>query len=258
MSKALIPAFSKRDKPLEPKGKEFLNVSEFYYDTIQGEGIYRGYPAAFLRLRGCILDCVYCDTAEVWRSGHPYSFSELFGLIEESKLIYKLLDNQHLIFTGGSPLLQQDRIQLFLEAFWKRFGFFPFIEIENECVINPNDFLTRVVRCWNNSPKLENSGESMSKRYKPYVIKRVAGLPGWNPNSWFKFVIGSEKDWEEIQSNFLDTELINKNQIILMPLGESQEEIRNSQQAVVELAIKHNVIYSSRDHIVLWDKKVSV
>ena len=39
----------------------FLKIQEIFY-TIQGEGIYSGYPAVFVRLGGCNLACKFCDT----------------------------------------------------------------------------------------------------------------------------------------------------------------------------------------------------
>ncbi|MFP4048255.1 MAG: polymorphic toxin-type HINT domain-containing protein, partial [Bacteroidales bacterium] len=59
MIKTLIagnPEFKKEapDTPL------FLEVAEFFMDTIQGEGINIGHPAAFLRMQHCTMNCVWC------------------------------------------------------------------------------------------------------------------------------------------------------------------------------------------------------
>ena len=43
-----------------------------------------------------------------------------------------------------------------------------------------------------------------------------------------------------------------------MPLGGCREELYKNREYVVELAIRENVRYSSREHIVLWDKKTGV
>jgi len=250
----IIKAFQKREGELPEPRELYLNVSEFYCDTIQGEGINIGHPAAFLRLQGCVLNCVYCDTTEVWRTGEPYLFSELFRLMKKVDLIEKLKKGQHLVITGGSPLLQQNQIVLFLTEFIKRYEFLPYIEIENECVLFPSNSLLSIVRCWNNSPKLSSSGVKRSKRYKPDIIRRMSEFS----TSWFKFVIECPEDWEEIQMDFLDPELVKRDQIILMPRGEDKETLFHYQQMTAELAIKHNVRYCSREHIVLWDKNVGV
>ena len=42
-----------------------LPVMEHFY-TIQGEGMYSGKPAYFVRLAGCDVGCFWCDVKESW------------------------------------------------------------------------------------------------------------------------------------------------------------------------------------------------
>ena len=44
----------------------------------------------------------------------------------------------------------------------------------------------------------------------------------------------------------------------LMPQGTNLEELQWNRHLVVEIAIKNNVRYSSREHVVLWDTEVGV
>jgi len=233
------------------RGEYCLDVSEFFFDTIQGEGINVGAPAAFLRLKGCVLRCSYCDTAEVYKHGRWYSNKQLLDMIEVSGLDKKLLKGQHLVFTGGSPLMQQNGIFHFIMDFYKRFGWTPYMEIENECVLPPDPLLVPWIACWNNSPKLTNSDIDFEKRYKPEIISMLASFP----NSWFKFVVSSEEDWEEINTGFLIPNYIYPSQIILMPKGETRAELEYTRPIVVQMAIENNVRYCTREHIILWDKK---
>lgn len=252
-AKQLIRAFpvEKRERP---KHEDYLRVSEFFYDSIQGEGINLGHPSAFLRLQGCTLDCVWCDTTEVWRQGNPYTFDELFDLIEGSQLIHRLKAGQHLVLTGGSPLLQQDHLIEFLYRFQKIYRFRPYTEIENECSLFPISTLPQYIDCWNNSPKLESSGNSEQKRYNPLIIVDAAS----HLNSWFKFVITKPEDWIEIDAKYLKPHYIDRSQIILMPEGATQAEINANTEMVVQLAIREGVLFRSREHIVLWDKKIGI
>lgn len=255
MSKILIEAYPKFVKPIP--AEPYLKVSEFYMDTIQGEGVYAGYPAAFLRLQGCHVGCSFCDTKEVWREGNPYTFDELFKIIEESGLVEKLhKKNHHLVITGGSPLLQQDTLKQFFYEWLQRYDTFPFVEIENEATIIPTPEFAYYISCWNNSPKLFSSGVLFKVRYKILAISAVSELS----NSWFKFVISDPKrDWKEIKEKFLDCYLImRRDQIILMPQGATASELAENREEVINLAIREGVRYSTREHIVVWGKKTGV
>lgn len=235
---------------LKPTSSKVLRVSEFFFDTIQGEGAHIGHPAAFLRLQGCTLKCTYCDTMKVWRRGNAYKFSELFTLMEKDMgdgcLIDKLKEGQHLVITGGSPLLQQGTLIEFITTFISRYNFKPFIEVENECMIVPFIGLVQYVDCWNNSPKLTRSGNS--SKHDPILIYDMAQLP----NSWFKFAIKNEVDWYEINRDFIQNGLISKNQVILMPIGSTISELNLNLPHVLQISIKNNVKFSTRQHIAIW------
>jgi len=251
MSTQLIKAFP--DFVKEEPSDSFLRVSEFFCDTIQGEGIHIGHPATFLRFQGCELYCIYCDTKEVWRQGNPYSFDELYTIMSSEGLPNKLLHGQHLVITGGSPLLQQNSLYWFLTGFIAKFGFKPYIEVENECVIPPNLGLQGLVDCWNNSPKLASSGVSSFIRIKNEVLYKMSNLQ----NSWFKFVIGKDDCWCEI-NDLIEAGLIRKEQVILMPEGATREEIAEHKEAVLNMAIQHGVRYSDRLHIQFWNREIGV
>lgn len=42
-----------------------LVVNEIYY-TLQGEGRYAGWPMVVVRLHGCAVGCLFCDTTQTW------------------------------------------------------------------------------------------------------------------------------------------------------------------------------------------------
>ena len=252
MPRTLIESNPTFKKELQ-KGAQHIDVAEFFTDTIQGEN-FMGFPATFLRLQGCTQACIWCDTQAVWRFGNPYTFSELFEIMEKNDVVNKLADDQHLVLTGGSPLKQQNTLIGFIETFMDKYGFKPFIEIENECTIMPEQEMLEYVDIWNNSPKLRSSKNADYLRYQPEIIKRLASLD----NSFFKFVISSEEDWQEIKTDFIDTLLVRLNQIVLMPLGATRDELEKTRSIAVEIACRENVRYSDRLHIIIWNKKTGV
>ncbi len=258
MSKVLIAANPDYQRDIESSvlnmGNPIISVSEFFADTIQGEGVNAGIPSIFLRLQDCTLNCIYCDSESVWRYGNPYTVQELLNLLDENECIEDLVKGTHLIFTGGSPLRQQFEIEAMMYKFEARYNFMPYIEVENECTLVPSGFMRNFVRCWNNSPKLEASQNSKPGRYKPMVLKVLSDLP----NSWFKFVVTKSEDWEEIEKEFLIPKLIKKEQIILMPEGETRDRLQLTRELTIALAVEHGVRYSDRLHIIAWNKKTGV
>jgi 7-carboxy-7-deazaguanine synthase len=238
------------DKKVEGENK--LAIAEMFGDTLQGEGVSVGVPSTFIRLQGCTLQCVWCDTLDVWPHGNEYSFEEIFTLFEENGFIDKFRNGQHLILTGGSPLKQQWKLIEFIREFNIKYCFKPYIEVENEAVLAPDQQLTQLVDQWNNSPKLANSGMKERARLKPKIIKSMSDLP----NSWFKFVVQTEEEWEEIERDYLPH--IQLNQIILMPEGQNQLELSKTREIVADLAIRKGVRFTDRLHVTIWNKKTGV
>ncbi len=79
-----------------------LNVNSIFY-TIQGEGIYAGHPAIFIRLAGCNLQCPDCDTDYAYGIQTPISH-----LIQESVLMAANSAGVKpiVVITGGEPFRQ--------------------------------------------------------------------------------------------------------------------------------------------------------
>ena len=54
-----------------------MKISEIFL-SFQGEGVYSGIPAVFVRVGGCNLSCKWCDT-EMFNFDDDYHFGVLFG-----------------------------------------------------------------------------------------------------------------------------------------------------------------------------------
>jgi len=75
-----------------------LQINELF-TSIQGEGRYAGFPAVFIRLSGCNLNCKWCDTKR-----HKIVASELSP---ERLAEYIIATGQNLVvWTGGEPMCQ--------------------------------------------------------------------------------------------------------------------------------------------------------
>lgn len=76
-----------------------LPVMEHFY-TLQGEGVYQGKAAYFIRLGGCDVGCVWCDVKESWDAEkHPlFSVQNLVETVQATP-------TEIVVITGGEPLL---------------------------------------------------------------------------------------------------------------------------------------------------------
>jgi 7-carboxy-7-deazaguanine synthase len=74
-------------------------VMEYFY-SIQGEGVYAGQPAFFIRLGGCDVGCVWCDVKDSWDADKHPKKSIDFLLAEAQKHPSRIL-----ILTGGEPAM---------------------------------------------------------------------------------------------------------------------------------------------------------
>ena len=81
-----------------------LTVNEIFF-SIQGEGTRAGRPCVFVRLTGCPLRCVWCDTAYAFHEGTRRSADEIVKTIETHP-------TRLLCLTGGEPLAQPEAFSL--------------------------------------------------------------------------------------------------------------------------------------------------
>ena len=89
------------EKRLDSDGS-FLEVHSIFY-TIQGEGPFTGYPAVFLRLAGCNLQCPSCDT-EYTEGRREWAYGALADFVNAS--FPSGVVNKLVVITGGEPFRQ--------------------------------------------------------------------------------------------------------------------------------------------------------
>jgi 7-carboxy-7-deazaguanine synthase len=84
-----------------------VQISEIF-TSIEGEGIFFGTKTLFVRVAGCHLKCLWCDTAYAlpMNSGHDYTLDYVKNLIST----YLQPNTYKVNFTGGEPLLQYESI----------------------------------------------------------------------------------------------------------------------------------------------------
>ena len=75
-----------------------VRVTEIFH-SIQGESTRAGLPCTFVRLTGCPLRCVWCDTAYAFHGGTRLTLDEVMREVEGKEC--RLVE-----ITGGEPLVQ--------------------------------------------------------------------------------------------------------------------------------------------------------
>lgn len=81
-----------------------LRISEIFY-SLQGETSRTGLPTVFIRLTGCPLRCVYCDTSYAFTGGQNMSVANILRQVTEYAPRYVTV-------TGGEPLAQKNCLSL--------------------------------------------------------------------------------------------------------------------------------------------------
>lgn len=151
-----------------------LRITEIFH-SLQGEARSVGRPTVFVRLTGCPLRCVWCDT--------PYSFSG--GTLMALDAVMDTVRRhgaRHVCVTGGEPLAQPECLALLGRLCEEGFQ----VSLETSGALDISAVDARVSRVMD--LKAPDSGESHRNRYE-----NIAALTG---NDQVKFVIASRRDYD--------------------------------------------------------------
>lgn len=280
-----------------------LKISELFY-SIQGEGRYMGVPSVFLRTFGCNFTCdgfgmpkgeksdernvisikaesfknyndlplvhTGCDSYASWdpRFKHLSPVLDVKDVVEAivDTLPYKKWQDEHLVITGGEPLLGwqkqypellgNEKMIALKELTFETNGTQPLSNEFKQYLLNwtlNNKGRTSKRGCdaltFSVSPKLSVSGEKWEDAICPEI---VAGYE-WVGYTYLKFVIGSKEDAEEAE------EAVNayrkagfSGPVYLMPLGGTERLYSLNNRSVAEYAMQKGWRYSDRLQIPLF------
>ena len=233
------------------------------FASLQGEGVSSGRPSTFIRLSRCNLACVWCDTAYTWhftgdnrphrddatveRAANQVTLSE-----EEAAARIVALAPRRLVITGGEPLLQQEDFLKVISHIRKEDPQHQF-EVETNGTRIPTPEFATAVNQFNISPKLGNAGMPEKARINPAALAFFTG----HPNAWFKFVVATPADLEEIEHLILEHGLPRKRSL-LMPEGRTPAELDRSSEWLAEICRDRRFRFCDRLHVRIWGDKRGV
>jgi 7-carboxy-7-deazaguanine synthase len=172
-----------------------LRITEIFH-SLQGESRPAGYPSAFVRLTGCPLRCVYCDTGYAFQGGTRLTVPEVLEQISAFRV-------RHVCVTGGEPLAQPACLEL-LVALCDA-GYAVSLETSGALDIAAVDSRVMVVL----DIKTPDSGESTRNLW--------ANLTLLKREDQIKFVICSRADYDWSKTVLADRQLEQLCEVLFSP-----------------------------------------
>ena len=235
---SLVPAGSARPGPAVPP--RTVRVSELFH-SLQGEGPSAGMPAHFLRLQGCDVGCVWCDSKYTWdprggrEAGVDAVISELLALGGAPLLVV----------TGGEPLAHPG-VEALLASALKNW---PRLEVETSGLLPPPLRHDRLH--YNVSPKLPSATPRAAETWR-HAAAWIA-----EPNATFKLVVGDPPDLDDAL-RLIREHALPRERVMLMPEGLTDEKLRERARGLAESCKREGLRMSPRLHIWMWGARRGV
>jgi 7-carboxy-7-deazaguanine synthase len=173
-----------------------LRITEIFY-SLQGESNTVGLPTVFIRLTGCPLRCVYCDTAYAFTGGKKIAIDTIIREVEQYNTLY-------ITVTGGEPLAQPSCLELMTKLLDKGY----IVSLETSGALDVSAVDPRVVKVMD--IKTPSSGELSKNRYQNIDYLTV--------KDQVKFVIGNAEDYDWSKIILNQYELPTRCEILFSPV----------------------------------------
>ena len=151
-----------------------LRITEIFL-SIQGESSHAGRPCSFVRLTGCPMRCVWCDSEYTFYGGEHISFEDIVARLDEFGC--KLVE-----VTGGEPLAQKNVFPFISELCDRGYEVLietgGFVSTEN---VDPRAAVILDVKCPASNEAERNHWQNLEslRRDKDEVKFVIADLADW-------------------------------------------------------------------------------
>jgi 7-carboxy-7-deazaguanine synthase len=210
-----------------------LKIHEIFH-SLQGESSRVGLPTVFVRLTGCPMRCVYCDTAYAFSGGSNIEIADILAKVAEFSTPYVTV-------TGGEPLAQKDCLVLLRQLCDA--GYSVSLETGGAIDISPVDERVSVIL----DVKTPGSGEEKNNLW--------GNLSHIKATDEVKFVLCDYADYQWAKQILAKYKLIEKCPVLFSPV---YSQVNPTQLAEWVLADKLAVRMQLQLHKILWGEKPGV
>ena len=206
-----------------------LRITEIFL-SIQGESSHAGRPCSFVRLTGCPMRCVWCDSEYTFYGGEKIAFDDIFARLDEFGC--KLVE-----VTGGEPLAQKNVFPFITELCDRGYEVLietgGYVSTEN---VDPRASVILDVKC-------PASGESERNHWENLSLLR-------SDKDEVKFVIADLNDWNFARRVIEENDLVNRAKEVLISPVHGITELSSLAEAVSRSGLP--VRFNLQLHKYIW------
>lgn len=211
------------------RAQDTLRITEIFY-SLQGEARTVGLPTVFVRLTGCPLRCVYCDTEYAFHGGEVMTLGDIEAQVAQYAPAFVTV-------TGGEPLAQPNCLPLLKRLCDHGYE----VSLETSGAMSVADVDERVVKVLD--LKTPASGEAGRNDY--------TNLAHLTPRDQVKFVICDRGDYEWARFKIDEHDLASRVSDLLLSPSHGQQSPRDLAEWILEDRLP--VRLQLQLHKLLWD-----
>lgn len=214
-------------------GSTRLRISEIFH-SLQGESTRVGLPTVFVRLTGCPLRCVWCDTEYAFTGGKLRALDDILSEVASHGA-------RHVCVTGGEPLAQKACLPLLTALCDAGYS----VSLETSGAMDIAEVDGRVSRIMD--LKAPGSGELARNRFE--------NLTHIGPQDEIKLVLADEADYQWARDMISQHRLDKRCTVLMSPV---QGKLDPQDLAAWILRDRLPVRMQLQMHRIIWGERTGV